>query len=74
MQVSLIFIIFDRFLKIVICLKLAQNHVFKRVWDDLEAEIGISIKKRLLGHGVKYFFDGFEFFGIFTSMCLFLGF
>ena len=36
------------FSKIVICLKLAQNHVFKRVWDDLEAGIGISIQKKKL--------------------------
>ena len=46
---------------------------FKGGWDDLEAGIGISIKKRILDMGSNYFFDRFEIFGIFTSMCLFIG-
>ena len=39
----------------MICLKLAQNHVFKGVWDDLEAGIGISIKKSVLEMGSNHF-------------------
>ena len=48
---------------------MAQTYVFKGDWDDLEAGIGISIKKKGARDGVKSFFDGFEIFGIFTSMC-----
>ena len=33
------------YLKIVICLKLVQKQVFEGFWDDLEAGIGISMKK-----------------------------
>ena len=47
--------------------KICQNHVFKRFWDDLEARIGISIKKRVLEMGSNNFFDGFEIFGIAAS-------
>ena len=54
----------------MISLKLAQNHVFKGVWDDLEAGIGISMKKRVLDMGSNYFFDGFEIFRIFTLLLL----
>ena len=67
------------FLKIMIFenlifLKMGQNHVFKGFGDDLEARIGISMKKRVLDMGSNYFFDGFQIFGIFTSMRLFLWF
>ena len=44
-------------------LKLAQNHVFKGVWDDLEARIGISIQKKQKLAGSNHFLDGFEIFG-----------
>ena len=56
------------------CLKFAQNHVFKGVWDDLEAGTVISIQKKKKLAGSRHFFDGSEIFGIFSSMCLFLGF
>ena len=56
------------------CFFICQNHVFKGVWDDLDAGIGISIKKIVLDMGSNYFFDGLEIFGIFTPMCLFLRF
>ena len=60
--------------KHLIFLRVGRNQVLERFLDDLEAGIGISIKKKLLDMGSNIFFDGFEVFRIFTSMCLFLGF
>ena len=48
------------------CLKFAQNHVFKGVWDDLEAGTVISIQKKKKLAGSRHFFDGSEIFGIFS--------
>ena len=58
----------DGFLNIVIfgnfSLKIGQNHVLKRFWDDLEARIGISIQKKAgSNHFVDIFFENGDFWG-----------
>ena len=45
MQVSLIFMIFQRTFENLIFFKSIEITYLKRFWDDLEARIGISIQK-----------------------------
>ena len=54
----------------MICSKLAQNHVFKGFWDDLEAGIGISIKTRILDMGSIFFLMDSKF-SEFSPQCTF---
>ena len=51
--------------------KLIQNHVFKGDWDDLEARIGISIRKMVLEMG-QIIFSMDSKFSEFSFRCAYI--